>query len=140
MLMYAGDFQQFFSTLGKRGIFLFALVSLALMGPFGVLARCITVAHGAVTLLFPGLSLVWVNAFLCYVIFVLTLNKNQIVTLLGTVLTPFLLVSIVAIGGGDGSLPQPLWFRVKPGVLLHRDFLRVTKPWIFWRPFYSPNL
>jgi len=71
---------------------------LALMGPFGVLARCLTVAHGALILLLPNISLPLASFCLCLIIYLLTANKNRIVSLLGTYLTPILLLSIGAIG------------------------------------------
>lgn len=97
MMLYKGDIQSFFSFFGKKGTFWFSLCALALMGPFGVLARCLTVAHGAFQHVFPGAGLIITSLLLCTVIFFLTVNKNKIVTVLGTVLTPFLLLSIALI-------------------------------------------
>lgn len=94
MVLYHGDLYQYFSALGKRGTFIFSFLALALMGPFGVLARCLTVAHGAMTMITPNIPL-WVSSLsLCLIIFLLTVNKQKIVSLLGMVLTPFLMLSI----------------------------------------------
>lgn len=97
MMLYKGDIQSFFSCFGKRGTFLFSFLALALMGPFGVLARCLTVAHGALMLISPNMSLPVTSLALCVLIYFLASNKNKIITILGTVLTPFLLVSIAMI-------------------------------------------
>lgn len=97
MILFDGDPKRFFSCFGKTGIFLFSFASLALMGPFGVLARCLTVAHGALQLLVPGLPLVPTSLGLCLLIFVLTYNKHKIVSVVGAYLTPFLLASIATI-------------------------------------------
>ena len=97
MMLYKGDIQSFFSFFGRKGTFWFSLCALALMGPFGVLARCLTVAHGALQHVFPQVGLIATSLSLCAVIFLLTVNKNRIVTVLGTVLTPFLLLSIALI-------------------------------------------
>lgn len=97
MMLYKGDIDQFFGCFGKKGIFTFSLLSLALMGPFGVMARCLTVAHGALLLLLPSLSLPVTSLLLCALIYFLAVNKNKIVTILGTYLTPFLLGSILLI-------------------------------------------
>lgn len=88
MLLYRGDIASFFNCFGKTGTFLFSLFALALMGPFGVLARCLTVAHGALVLLFPSLSLPVASFLLCVTIYLLTVNKNRIVTVIGPILTP----------------------------------------------------
>lgn len=120
--LYKGNLNEFFRCFGKKGIFLFSFLALALMGPFGVLARCLTVAHGALLLLLPDASLPLSSFCMCVVIFLLTINKNKIVTMLGTVLTPFLLVSIAFIafnGLKQGSLPEAEtvtnWFALKNG-------------------------
>jgi LIVCS family branched-chain amino acid:cation transporter len=108
MMLYDGDIHDFFRCFGKKGTFLFSLFALALMGPFGVLARCLTVAHGAWLLLFPTASLPMTSLALCLVIYLLTVNKNNIVTILGAALTPFLLLSIALIayfGMSQSSFP-----------------------------------
>lgn len=97
MLLFNGDTNLFFSRLGTRTTFWFSLFALAIMGPFGVLARCITVAHGAYRLLFPETPLWLFSLGACLLLFLLTLKKNRIVPLLGTLLTPLLLLSLGAI-------------------------------------------
>jgi len=97
MFLFNGDSHSFFARLGKPATFWFPLLALSLMGPFGVLARCITVAHGAFRLLLPETSLWAFSLCSCALIFLLTLRKNRIVPLLGSVLTPLLLASLVAI-------------------------------------------
>lgn len=122
MMLYRGDLNAFFSCFGKKGIFLFSLLALSLMGPFGVLARCLTVIHGALLLLVPNLSLPLTSLVMCVIIYLLTANKNRIVTILGTILTPFLLVSIATIaffGLGQDALPAETssggWVALKNG-------------------------
>lgn len=109
MMLYKGDLYQFFNCFGKKGTFLFSFLALALMGPFGVLARCLTVAHGALLLILPNASLPVTSFVLCTVIYFLTVNKTKIVTTLGTVLTPFLLLAIAMIaffGLDQATLPE----------------------------------
>ncbi len=108
MMLYKGNFQQFFNSFGKAGIFWFSLLSLALMGPFGVLARCLTVIHGSMQLIIDDLSLPLVSLVMCSVIYLLAINKNRIVPVLGAWLTPFLLLSIATIalcGFMQGDMP-----------------------------------
>ncbi len=97
MMLYDGDINHYFRWFGKRGTLIFSFLALGLMGPFGVLARCLTVAHGALQLLIPSLSLPLASFAMCVVIYFLTVNKSKIIGILGTVLTPFLLVSIISI-------------------------------------------
>jgi LIVCS family branched-chain amino acid:cation transporter len=109
MMLYKGDIYSFFSCFGKKGTFLFSFLALALMGPFGVLARCLTVAHGALLLLLPNASLPITSFLMCAAIYFMAVNKSRIVTMLGAVLTPFLLLAIAVIafsGLNQGAFPE----------------------------------
>jgi len=97
MTLYKGDLNTFFGCFGKRGVFLFSLLALSLMGPFGVLARCLTVIHGALLLILPDAQLKVTSLLLCIVIYFLAINKNKIITVLGNILTPILLIAIALI-------------------------------------------
>lgn len=109
--LYKGDLNDFFRCFGKKGLFLFSFLALALMGPFGVLARCLTVVHGALLLLIPNVSLPLSSFCMCIILFFLSVNKNKIVSMVGTYLTPFLLASIACIaffGLKGGAFPSPV--------------------------------
>lgn len=99
MLFFKGKTEELFSLIGKYAPFWLSLICLSIMGPFGVLARCITVAHGAFQLIIPHSPLWLFSLAACGVIFVLTVKKNRIVPMLGSFLTPFLLASLAAIMG-----------------------------------------
>lgn len=110
MMLYKGDLYSFFSCFGKRGTFLFSFLALGLMGPFGVLARCLTVAHGALLLLLPNASLIVSSLCMCVIVYLFAVNKKKIVTTLGSILTPFLLLAIAVIAFfafHKGALPEP---------------------------------
>ena len=109
ILLFNGNQNEFFNRLGKPAIFWFPLIALSLMGPFGVLARCITVAHGAFRLLIAETPLWIFSLVFCAIIFALSIRKNRIVPFLGTVLTPLLLLALCAIawfGMQGSSLPD----------------------------------
>jgi LIVCS family branched-chain amino acid:cation transporter len=109
MMLCKGSLTDFFRSIGKVGTFVFSLIALSLMGPFGVLPRCIVVAHGALLQVFSSASLIWVSLGLCAVIYFLTVNRNRIIPVLGSLLTPVLLLAIVAIfvcALIKGSLPS----------------------------------
>lgn len=109
MMLFKGDTKGFFGSMGKAATFWFPLIALSLMGPFGVLARCITVAHGSFRLMFPETSLAAFSAAGCVVIFFVAINKNKIVPLLGSILTPLLLISLLCIvyyGFQFGHIPD----------------------------------
>jgi len=97
MLLYEGDTRGFFDCLGKWAAFWVPLVAVSLMGPFGVLARCITVAYGSIHLLFPVLPLWLFSVLFCIGIFFATVKRSRLIPLLGKFLTPLLLLSLGAI-------------------------------------------
>jgi LIVCS family branched-chain amino acid:cation transporter len=97
MMLHKGSIKSFFSSFGKIGTFIFCFASLALMGPFGVLARCFTVAHGAVETVFPAAPLVLTSLAFCVFIYLMSIKKSTIIPTLGSILTPLLLIAIGAI-------------------------------------------
>lgn len=122
MVLYNGNLPNFFRLFGAKGTFIFSFLALALMGPFGVLARCLTVAHGASLLLMPKLSLPVASLFFCMIIFIFSFNKSSLLSRLGLFLTPFLLFSIAMIaffGFKAGSFPISVegtkWSALKMG-------------------------
>jgi LIVCS family branched-chain amino acid:cation transporter len=110
MMLYDGNITQFFRFFGKRGTLLLSFILLGLMGPFGVLARCFTVMHGALELLFGALPLAETCFFLCVCTFLLSLRKARILSTIGNWLTPLLvfLLALIAYFGftGINSLPE----------------------------------
>ncbi|MBM3184167.1 MAG: hypothetical protein FJZ64_02550, partial [Chlamydiae bacterium] len=125
MFLFKGNQQEFFGRLGKPATFWFPLLAISIMGPFGVLARCITVAHGAFRLLIPETPLWLFSIISCGVLFFLTIKKNRIVPLLGTILTPVLILFLLAIVcfaitshpmPQSVELPSSLWASFKEGI------------------------
>lgn len=94
MILYEGNYTHYFSRLGKIPSFILILIMLSLIGPFGVVPRCITVAYGGVSLMFPTLPL-WLFSFIfCLAIMGLVWQKNRIVEIIGLFITPFKLGGI----------------------------------------------
>jgi LIVCS family branched-chain amino acid:cation transporter len=97
MMLCKGNLKEFFRPIGKLGTFVFSLVVLMLIGPLGVIPRCLIVAHGALEQVFPSISLLVTSFSACIAVYFLTINKNKIIPVLGTFLTPLLLIAIFAI-------------------------------------------
>lgn len=101
MILYNGNYKEFFGRLGKLPGFLIALFIMCLIGPFGALPRCIALSHSTLTLFTPDIPLIAFSFFSCLLIFLFTYKESKLIEVLGTVLTPFLLLSlgiIIAIG------------------------------------------
>lgn len=113
ILLFAGDYQQFFSRSGKiPGLILTAFIML-LIGPFGGLPRCIALSFSTLKLSCPFLSFGLFSFGSCMVIFLCAIRKSSMLNLLGYVLTPLLLLSlavivIVGLLTGESSTPSSL--------------------------------
>lgn len=98
MVLFEGKSDKFFGCLGKKGYLLLCFLCLGLMGPFGVMARCLTVAHGSLTLVIGAYPLALTSFVLCVLIYLFTYKEARILPILGNILTPILIVSLVALG------------------------------------------
>jgi LIVCS family branched-chain amino acid:cation transporter len=95
MMKFKGDRKEYFAVLGKTPAFVLTLLMLMLMGPFGVIPRCVDVAFGGFEVMLPGLT-IWVfSAFFCTAIGALIWRTNNIVDIIGLFLTPIKLGSYI---------------------------------------------
>lgn len=97
MILYDGNYKQFFGRLGKTPGFLLAFLIISLLGPLGSTPRCIALAYTTLKSSFPGLSIGLFSAISCSLIFLLCFRKNHLLTILGWILTPLLLGSLLVI-------------------------------------------
>ncbi len=88
ILLYNGNYHEFFQKYGK--IVAFSLISfmLLILGPFGVLPRCVTVAFGSLSILSPEFSPTLFSLIMVGIVYLLCINQNQVVPLLGALLAP----------------------------------------------------
>lgn len=97
IILFDGDYSQFFKRIGAVPGFLVALVLLLLLGPLGSTPRCIALAYSTMKMSFPGLSITLFSAVSCVLIYLFSFRKNRVVDLLGWFLTPLLLISLLFI-------------------------------------------
>jgi branched-chain amino acid:cation transporter, LIVCS family len=94
MILFDGNYHKFFGRLGKIPGFLLALIIISLLGPLGSTPRCIALSYTTLKGSFPNLSSVLFSGITCVLLFLCTVRKQKILTLLGWVLTPLLLGSL----------------------------------------------
>lgn len=94
ILLYNGCYQEFFERFGKKTAFILIFFMLLLLGPFGALPRCITVAHGSFSILSPDFPLASFSLIMSGVVFLLCINQNQVVPVLGAILAPAKILSV----------------------------------------------
>mgnify|MGYP000367236096 CR=1 FL=1 len=95
MIAFDGNREKFFMTLGSATGFVLTFLMLALMGPFGVIPRCITVAYGGLQLVWPTLSFPVFSGLFCFLVGALIWKPNKVVSIIGIFLTPLKLGGIV---------------------------------------------
>lgn len=94
---YHGNYQHFFGEAGDIAAVFLPLIMLSLLGSFGVVPRCITVAFGSVSYLFPQMTLAPFSLFFCVLTFFFCLNDKIMVKLLGKWMSPILLLTLVGL-------------------------------------------
>ncbi len=85
----------FFRPLGQKLGAAVPLIIILIIGPFGGIPRCITVAHGS-TLLTGDfqIPLVYFSLVSAGIIYLASFDETKVLPILGTILTPFLLLSL----------------------------------------------
>lgn len=95
-----GSQDKFFRWLGKIGAWVIPFLILLLIGPFGVIPRCITVGFGAWQSFVPTTPL-WVFALGCVIIiWIATYGNGKIVDIIGKYFTPVKLGALALVIGG----------------------------------------
>lgn len=108
-MLVDGDYRKLLGRLGIVPAAIITFVSLMLIGPFGVIPRCITIAYAAVQWYVPTLSLLVFSIITSAIIFLFTFQKTAVISIIGNFLGPIkltLLLSIIAFGVYY-SLPFP---------------------------------
>lgn len=109
---YGGSYTRFFAEGGRVATHVLPFFTLSLLGSFGVVPRCITVAHAGVSSLFPQLSLSVFSAAFCLLTFFFCRTSQRILSALGQWMSPLLLggLSVLIIYGllaSTATLPTP---------------------------------
>lgn len=97
IILYKGNYKVFFERMGSVPGLFFITVIMLLIGPFGGIPRCIALSYSTLQSTLSGISINWFSLFSCAIIFLFTFKKTQILNLLGNILTPFLLISLLVI-------------------------------------------
>lgn len=97
VMLYDGNRHKFFGLLGNKTAFALTMVALMLMGPFGVVPRCILVSYGAFAPLFPNFPL-WIFSLIFSICLLLVVwRPNSIVPIIARFLGPVKISTILFI-------------------------------------------
>jgi len=101
IIYYQGNRTLFFRPLGRIPSFLLIFAMLALMGPFGVIPRCIIVAYGGMHLIWPDFTFWHFSIIFCIMMLALVWRHSSLIHIIGNYLTPiFIAAVILLIGAG----------------------------------------
>lgn len=134
MILFDGDYDEFFQRLGKLPGKAVVLLCMVIIGPMLVIPRIVTISHTIVAPFFPQVSpLIFALIFLL-VTFLLSYRESSIVDLLGRVISPLLLLSLGII------IIKGLFFtQVSNQVAVNPDLLLIFKS-NFWRGYETLDL
>jgi LIVCS family branched-chain amino acid:cation transporter len=93
--LFQGNYNAFFGGAGKIAGVVLPLIMLSLLGSFGVVPRCITVAYGSLSYLMPQIKLIPFSLVFCITTFFFCLNDKVMIKILGKWMSPILLISLV---------------------------------------------
>lgn len=97
--LHKGSYDAFFNETGRFTGFLLPLFTLSLLGSFGVVPRCISVAYGGLNYAYPDLSLLVFSVLFCISMFFLCLHDHVMVKILGKWMSPILVLSLAILIG-----------------------------------------
>jgi LIVCS family branched-chain amino acid:cation transporter len=106
-----GSRDKYYSNLGKSGAFAINFLIFMLVGPFGVVPRCILVSFGGFNLMNPALPLWIFSGLFSLILLGLCWERNRLVEIIGVFLTPLKLGGIaflIAVGLWVAPTMQPV--------------------------------
>ena len=89
--LYKGSYEKFFSEIGEFPGAVITIFTLSLLGSFGVVPRCITVAHAGIGDIFPQISLFVFSLTFSVLCYLACIKDSIMIVILGKWMTPILL-------------------------------------------------
>ncbi len=96
MMFYGGKLTEFLKRLGKWPAIGLLFILQMSQGPVGAMPRLVTLMHASIKPFLP-LSLLAFSILICALVFFLTVRPQKIIRLLGSILTPLLLLALGAL-------------------------------------------
>lgn len=141
LLIFNGDYHRFFQKIGKIPGKIVAFTILGLIGPFGVLPRCIAFSYSTFSIYVPTVSLLTYSTIACLIVFFLSIKKSNVVGIIGNLLTPVLLISLAIIIVRGLTFPHTPMLQAEPQsnlVMIKKGFVEGYKTFdIFAALFFA---
>ena len=97
IILFNGDYKAFFNRLGKIPGACFTLFCMLIIGPLVAMPRIVTLSHIMVAPFLGNISLIYFTLLFLSVTFLGTYKESKIINLLGYIISPLLLLSLVII-------------------------------------------
>lgn len=97
IVLFQGDYTQFFYRLGRIPGFFFILFCTSVAGPLIAMPRIVTLSYIMISPFMPSVSLAVFSFFFLFFTFLATYKESKIVDLLGRIISPLLLLSLAII-------------------------------------------
>lgn len=95
--LHKGSYTNFFGEAGELAKLVLPLFILSLLGSFGVVPRCITVAHGGLSYLIPDIPFSIFNAVFCLATFIFCIKDERMISAIGKWMSPTLIITLVVL-------------------------------------------
>jgi len=95
--LFEGNYENFFSRIGRIPGMSVIIILLCLIGPFGGIPRCITLTYATLKVYFASIHLLTFSIISCAIVFFCSWKKNRILDLIGYILSPILILFLLAI-------------------------------------------
>ncbi len=99
IILFNGDYQAFFNRLGTYPGTLMALACLLTVGPLIAMPRIVTLSYTMISPFIPSISMELFSLIFLGATFLATVRENKIMDVLGKIISPILLISLLIIIG-----------------------------------------
>lgn len=124
--LFEGDYRSFFNRIGKVPALIVILVLLGIIGPFGGIPRLVTLTFSTLKVYFPSMHMLSFSLISCLLIFLFSWKKSRTLDLIGYILSPVLVLSLLFIivkgiffSPGEGiegtHVAHPFFYGLKEG-------------------------
>jgi branched-chain amino acid:cation transporter, LIVCS family len=97
IILFQGDYHEFFSRAGKIFGTFFLVLSIWVVGPLIAMPRIVTLSYTMISPFIPGISLLIFSIAFLAITFFATYKESKILDFLGYIISPLLLISLVII-------------------------------------------
>ena len=97
IILYKGDLRKFFFLFGKKFGYIMIFIIIALIGPFGGIPRCILISYSSINFYCAYLPLWGFIPLVGALLYICCICKDRVLMILGTYLTPVLMVSLAVL-------------------------------------------